>query len=401
MLQRGSRWQNRPTMPPAARQPSLERLTDAIYDAALDPAGWPDVMRQMHVLFASSAETFYLLDPARGHMRPLHIDGIAPRWLASFDEAYFAADNPWMGLSERLHQPGVVRTNERLIAYTRDRDVLYRSTYYNEWMRPQDLRYTIGNTLVREPGLIANVTLLRPPGMPTFDGAAVRTFEQVSRHMTRALKVGLRLEAHAGAQVQGLDALAALPQPAFLTDAQGRLHYANRDGEALLREGRGLCARQGRLQAARSAQQPALDALLRQCAGGPAAGGATEPDCVLLQSRAAAGTALAVTVHAVPLPPARAVYRAGARAVLLLAAPAAAAVVPPLHVLAALWEFTPAEARLAHRLAQGADLRHAAAQLGIGYGTARGYLKALFRKTGAHRQAELVRQLLATPAAGH
>ncbi len=51
---------------------------------------------------------------------------------------------------------------------------------------------------------------------------------------------------------------------------------------------------------------------------------------------------------------------------------------------------TRAEARLAGCLAAGDDLASAAARLGVSQGTLRGALKAIFRKTGAKRQAELV-----------
>jgi DNA-binding CsgD family transcriptional regulator/PAS domain-containing protein len=57
-----------------------------------------------------------------------------------------------------------------------------------------------------------------------------------------------------------------------------------------------------------------------------------------------------------------------------------------------LWTYglTPAEARLAAELVGGASLAEAAAKAGIAYQTARTQLKAVFAKTGAHRQAELV-----------
>lgn len=40
--------------------------------------------------------------------------------------------------------------------------MLYRSAYFNEWMRPQRFKYTLGNTLLADDGIVANITLLRP-----------------------------------------------------------------------------------------------------------------------------------------------------------------------------------------------------------------------------------------------
>ena len=67
------------------------------------------------------------------------------------------------------------------------------------------------------------------------------------------------------------------------------------------------------------------------------------------------------------------------------------------RTLHALYALTPAEGRLARRLAAGDDLKAAAAQLGIGYGTARAQLSAIFRKTETNRQGELVRLLCSLP----
>ena len=124
-------------------EPLQEELTGAVCRAVLEPAAWPEVMRLMNARFPSSAQTFYFLDLEPRRVRPICLLGVAPRWVQTFDELYFGADNPWIRLSERLHRPGVVRTNERLEALIQDAGALYRSAYYNEWMRPQGFKYTI------------------------------------------------------------------------------------------------------------------------------------------------------------------------------------------------------------------------------------------------------------------
>jgi len=58
--------------------------------------------------------------------------------------------------------------------------------------------------------------------------------------------------------------------------------------------------------------------------------------------------------------------------------------------LEGFFALTPVQARLVALLFAGASLRSCAEELGIKYESARGYLKAVFEKTGTHRQAELV-----------
>ena len=67
---------------------------------------------------------------------------------------------------------------------------------------------------------------------------------------------------------------------------------------------------------------------------------------------------------------------------------------PSLDALKHLFEFSNSEAKLAHGLAMGQDIREVADGMGVTIQTARTYLKALFDKTGTNRQAELVRVLI-------
>jgi DNA-binding CsgD family transcriptional regulator/PAS domain-containing protein len=79
----------------------------------------------------------------------------------------------------------------------------------------------------------------------------------------------------------------------------------------------------------------------------------------------------------------------GARALLTLTSIGAKEPAPPA-LLAQAFALTPAEARLAVIIAQGATTEHAAEALGISRATARNQLKSVFAKTGMHRQSELV-----------
>lgn len=73
---------------------------------------------------------------------------------------------------------------------------------------------------------------------------------------------------------------------------------------------------------------------------------------------------------------------------------------PSPEVLAGLFELTPAESRIAAGIASGQSLKQVADQHGLRLSTARAYLDQVFRKTGAHRQGELV-ALLASADAFH
>ena len=96
-----------------------------------------------------------------------------------------------------------------------------------------------------------------------------------------------------------------------------------------------------------------------------------------------------VVVSVLPVPEAERNRFLGARALLTLV-PIGAKHRPELGLLARVFNFTPAEARLAAALAGGGSIDEAAGEIGITRDTARNQLKAVFAKTRTHRQSQLV-----------
>ncbi|MFC7290716.1 DNA-binding response regulator [Hirschia litorea] len=69
------------------------------------------------------------------------------------------------------------------------------------------------------------------------------------------------------------------------------------------------------------------------------------------------------------------------------------------EVLQSMFGLTPAEAAITFTITQGGNLDEAARRSGITVSSARTYLKRIFGKTGASRQAELMKIVLTSPAA--
>ena len=67
-------------------------------------------------------------------------------------------------------------------------------------------------------------------------------------------------------------------------------------------------------------------------------------------------------------------------------------------VLNILYGLSPTEARLTVGIVDGLDLDEIASNLNVSLHTARGYLKSVFRKTGTHKQGELIKLVLSGPA---
>lgn len=368
----------------------LGELTEAIYRATVDPGAWSDVMALTKQRFRSSAETLYFLDFRTRRMRPIHIAGISEEGRRRFDELYFTPDNPWLIHSRVLHRPGLIRTNERLARYTGDATILYRSCLYNEWMRPECVRYGLATTLATAEAAVANVTLMRPPDMPTFGARDVRDFEAVSLHLSRAIEVAIRLETLTEQRDQSWRAIDAMAGAVIFVDRDARVQYANRAAEEIFRRRDGLEVRDGVLLPTRPSVRAAFDALLRSVHTESEAGHGEAPVTVELPR---ADGARPLRVGAGRISAGKTLYGTGRATILLTVSDPESNSGRLDERLRYAYGLTSAEARLARALVEGASLREAAGRQGITYTTARGYMKAIFQKTGTNRQGQLVARL--------
>jgi DNA-binding CsgD family transcriptional regulator len=371
----------------------FDLLTESVYDAAVDPAGWARVMTSLHDAYSTRLEGFYFLDFKRSAMKAVYVGGLTDFYRQSFTDRYFTKDNPWT-FSDPLHKPGVIRTDERLAAYFKDPQILRKSTYYNDWMRPQGLDRTLGTTLLNENGVIANLTLLRDDDVGRYEASEVRSFGRICQHLRRAVRLALKLNTMSAQGPLALEALDYLAHGAVFLDERGRLLYANSAAEQLIRRGDALTVRGGRLIASDALEQEKLRLLIQGAVRAAAAPQA--PAQIVLHRH---GDARALTVSAVRLSASRQLLASWRPVVFLLIVDPAAKPPGGLDLLSQTYRFTPSEARLAQAMLAGGTLRQAADLAGMTYETARWYLKLLFQKTGTRRQAELVTRLIAGMAA--
>jgi len=366
-------------------QPTVEMI-EAIYAAPMECGGWRNAMRLLHERYDSNMEALYFLDFAERRTRIVELHGVASSWLQQFNPLYFHPDNPWARYTAQLHRPGVVRTAETLARFTGDPDILRRSTYFNEWMRPQYFAHTIGLTPYAQRGVVANLSLFRPSEMPPFDDDDIASMRALAPHFQRALSFCMQIDSATQSERLGLAALDALPEGYALVDEQGALRHSNPVLERWLQNGTVLQSRAGRLQARLPPARQALAGLIVDAAC------RLEPRNDRLALLGVNGCAL--EVRALPARGGVFGYQPLRSYVLLMFTEPRSDSGENLQRIRERYRFTSAESRLALQLTAGCGLHEAAERCGIGYGTARGYLKILFQKTGTHRQAELVALLL-------
>ena len=179
------------------------------------------------------------------------------------------------------------------------------------------------------------------------------------------------------------DALDGLGAGLFIVDATGRIVHANASGRAMLQQRRVLRSADGRLAACEARAALALRELLPKAAGADA-----RPAAVPLS----AGDGRHYVAHLLPLASGTRRNGAGypATAAVLVHRAAIETNCQP-EVIAELYDLTPSELRVLLAIVDVGGVAETAQTLGIAEATVKTHLHRLFGKTGASRQADLVK----------
>ena len=357
----------------AARLAPLLRQT---YDAALAPAAWGALVAQIATTFRGAA-AIYAHDPVNSRANVQEFASFRPEFMRSY-AAHYGATSPWSQAFRRL-PVGSVLTRALVPELT-----LETTEYYNDWLKPQGLRDALGGILDRTGPTSSYVGILRAADRGEFPAEDKHDFRLLLDALLQAVRVHARIaraSAHELALHQALDHAGLA---AFVVTPGNCLVGHNRLAEDMLRAGRALRCRGGKL----GAIHPRADDTLRrgiaqacrtlqgQTALLPLPG-SDDPPLVAVVIPASAG--------------ASASFAAGlAQTALLLVKDPSRAPLPSGAVLGRVFGLTAAEARLTEALAAGKSIEQIGDERGTSRGTLRSQLKAAMAKTGTRRQGELI-----------
>lgn len=175
-------------------------------------------------------------------------------------------------------------------------------------------------------------------------------------------------------------------------DRQGRVLEVNGRARALLATGHTLAECDGRLRASWRDDEARLGRLLSACCE-DGVGGTMTLRSAVNGNGAGAGP---LVLHACPVPPDLSSFDSrGIAAQVLLTEPEAGPTVDP-RLVAEAYDLTRTESQVAALLAEGRTVAEIVASTGRKESTVRWHVRNLHSKLGVHRQADLVRLVLAT-----
>ncbi len=349
-------------------------ILDDLYEAAAFPSQWPVFLERLARHYGARCACMFAGSEWHSLFEmSLENDGFFQKYI----------DDGWMEPNERAapllqqHTPHFVTDSD-----LRTREEMAAMPVYREFLIPNG--YAIGaGTLIQ--GVSHKRIVLTLEGFP--DDAAVRSalpgLNRLRPHLARAASLSAQI-AEAAAQTM-VDTLALAGTAAAVIDGDGNVRAFNQAfGTGL---GDRVTTRRNKLHFRHAEANARLNAVIQTGRAGAIAGASIviEPHDDLS----------ACALHVLPLRrQARSLF--DSNGFILIVADPTNRNTPNAALLKLLFDLTPAEAMLTTELAAGKSLRDAATLRGIAYATARTHLRAVFAKTGCHRQGELVALLNAS-----
>lgn len=350
-------------------------LTDC-YDAVMDHQSWPDALHALSRSINAACIMFYPFNADLAALETVPIshdyrDFISFYIRHKWYEGHYRAERGWPHLR---YEKTII---EHDLASDEERRTL---VHYNELYIPFDF---VGFAAVgfRVGDRLWAASTLRYVQQGHFTREDATTLSKLGPHFSKLVGLSEKLAmVQAGASLATLDRVSCA---ALLLDWRGLVCRLNMKAESLI--GDGLRLRHGYLSADDDVSDRRLQSLLRAI---------TSRDINLID------------FHAPPIH----IYRTGRRPLVIEYAPVgdlfadvfnhsrAMLLVTDLdgkpiasaRRLQALFGLTPAEARLAERLATGEELKAIAETFGITFATVRKQLDSVFEKTSTNRQGQLV-----------
>ena len=378
-----------------------DTLVHAIYDAALHPLRWPQVLERLCAAFESRSALLFtpLHSPAQGGFTFTHGISTATveRWSAKniHDDVYTQA-----AVRRGLLVDGMAVNSDDLVP----RLEAHTSRFYQELWEPAGLSHgcmgvVFAGTDARH--LPTAISIYRGPEEASFTPDHVEMLRALLAHLSRSLGVMYHLRDSQLQMAASLAALDSLPGGVVLLDAAARVSFTNRSARVLLNQGNVVVTQvadegfeQLRLAPLLRAQEPAFQSLIRRSLEPQSSAGRYFSDALVVCHPNGQS---ACVMHAAPLGTGQGFGTVDgaspSRAIVFLYSLESAAQVRP-ELLCELFALTPAEARAALQVLHGGSVTEMAERQGVSANTFKTQLRMAYEKTHTHRQADLLKLLL-------
>lgn len=367
-----------------------DELVGLIYEAAVDTDRWLDVARSLSTALDGRAITIWLKLPnadGRSEFYRHPAVDLPPEIFAK----YWQRGLPW---GSQVSDTGPANeTTKRFVAFESvfPNDKLAATDYYKEWMAPQGLAPAspVVHTFSFEGRVpTAAVCVFQRVDSGPFEPAHFEFLDRLVPHLARAHCILDQMRAMRREHDVLREVIDRIPTGIMLVDETGRVATLNDSALLSIENQEGMRIEDGRLVL----DDPDTNLWLARTveeARDPRLRSGTRSERPMNGHRSATNGRIPVVVTPL-LSPASRSSQPDTVAMIFVGSPKLAHGTS-MHLLRNLYGLTRAEAEITQLIADGMSLEEAAERRAVTLNTARSQLKRVFSKTGARRQADLVR----------
>ncbi|MBR0781313.1 helix-turn-helix transcriptional regulator [Bradyrhizobium iriomotense] len=354
-------------------------LVGEIYDAAANPALRSAALEQVSDFVGGCAATILSRDAAGLSIEIHQHFGTESRFRQLYRDRYVELDplldrslglatGRTLGVADVMPYPEFVATN-----------------FYSEWLEPQGAIDLAAVTLERSDARTTILQVLRHRSRGVVDDAMRERMRLLAPHLQRSRVMGRQIGARSHTVADLADVLDGLSTAICLIDADGRVVHANAACRQLFANA-DLFAMVGDRIVARNTQADKIFRSLFEIVADPGTHSARRRRTNLVTS----SDGQHYLLHAFPLRREDHAPRDMAATVLFVQRASMVSSLVP-DAIAAAFRLTPSELRVLMAIVEIGGVPDIAARLGVAETTVKTHLGRLFEKTGAGRQADLVK----------
>jgi len=354
-------------------------IIELIYESAFVPERWPEALARLANIVEAPRGSLFVLS-AKPALWVAHGD---PERTARVVNEGWLTRGTMLPRLLKLRHAGFFTEYDGFTPEELDEEPMYR-----DFFRPAGFGWGAGTLVPLPTGEMVFLALNRLFTRGPVERKFIDRLDPLRPHIARSVLMSARLQLER-ARAMG-EALSLLGLPALVLDERGKALAANDLIEAMPD-----CVR-WRVQDRVALTDPSADRLLRGAIESFHRADAQPTRSFPLRDREGAPIRVA---HLIPVRRAARDIFTRCAAVLALT-PVAAPNAPPVELVQALFDLTPAEARVARALASGKTAEDIATTGGVSLATIRTQLRGVLEKTGCGRQTDVVALLAGISAPG-
>lgn len=380
-------------MPISTERRALSELLGLLYEGLALPERWPDFLSEVARRLRCEKSAIVFHDWRKQRTIMDFCVGLPEDATREYNAYYGMKDPISATLLKAAQRNGLWHGLARAVVSEAE----YRkSEFYQGWGLKHGVFHAVVGFASYDGGSGASLTVCRPERAGPLRQDAIDVIGLLVPHLRRVFQVHARLNVLRSSAEGAHATLEKFGTAVIAIAGDGSVVSMNRRAQGLLSRDDGLALRRGRLVTTELSQSAEWEQLVSSAALTGAGLGASLGGSMLVQRRR---TSQPLPVMVMPFHSSHLLMQDHPCALVFINDPAERPA-SRASLLLALYRLTPSECRLADLILQGADLRKVAVRLRLTIHTARFMLKSIFRKTGTHRQSELMRLLMSLPGEG-